>query len=231
MKRFVEGLDRGQGTLFPEVLDDFVEGNNPVRVIEAFVGALDLGELGFGGVAPQATGRPSYHPSVLLKLYIYGHLNRVQSSRRLERDPAPLLDQRLPELRHQGSLHDGQGAPDHALGARTRPRGRPEAARREPPGHAPAPRDGRASIRHHQGADGGGIGAPRRQFARLTDQIATHNGNIRLTRTPCANQIDQTAKPTPQHRQNPKPRNHNQSAARSHTAKTRCGPCQPLYHR
>ncbi len=86
MKRFVEGLDRGQGTLFPEVLDDFVEGNNPVRVIEAFVEALDLGELGFEGVAPKATGRPSYHPSVLLKLYIYGYLNRVQSSRRLERE-------------------------------------------------------------------------------------------------------------------------------------------------
>ncbi len=86
MKRFVEGLDRGQGTLFPEVLDDFVEGNNPVRVIEAFVEALELGELGFGGVAPKATGRPSYHPSVLLKLYIYGYLNRVQSSRRLERE-------------------------------------------------------------------------------------------------------------------------------------------------
>jgi transposase len=86
MKRFVEGLDRGQGTLFPEVLDDFVEGNNPVRVIEAFVEALDLGGLGFGGVAAKATGRPSYHPSVLLKLYIYGYLNRVQSSRRLERE-------------------------------------------------------------------------------------------------------------------------------------------------
>jgi len=86
MKRFVEGLDRGQGTFFPEVLDDFVEGNNPVRVIEAFVEALELGELGFGGVDPKATGRPSYHPSVLLKLYIYGYLNRVQSSRRLERE-------------------------------------------------------------------------------------------------------------------------------------------------
>jgi transposase len=86
MKRFVEGLDRGQGTLFPETLDDFVEEDNPVRVIEAFVEALDLGGLEFGGVDPKATGRPSYHPSVLLKLYIYGYLNRVQSSRRLERE-------------------------------------------------------------------------------------------------------------------------------------------------
>ncbi len=86
MKRFVEGLDRGQSTFFPETLDDFVEEENPVRVVEAFVEALDLGELGFCGVDPKATGRPSYHPSVLLKLYIYGYLNRVQSSRRLERE-------------------------------------------------------------------------------------------------------------------------------------------------
>ncbi len=86
MKRFVEGLDRVQSTLFPETLDDFVEEDNPVRVIEAFVEALDLGELGFGGVDPKATGRPSYHPSVLLKLYVYGYLNSVQSSRRLERE-------------------------------------------------------------------------------------------------------------------------------------------------
>jgi len=88
MKRFVEGLDRGQSTFFPETLEDFVEDDNPVRVIEAFVEALDLGELGFGGVDPKATGRPAYHPSVLLKLYIYGYLNRVQSSRRLEREAA-----------------------------------------------------------------------------------------------------------------------------------------------
>ena len=88
MKRFVEGLGRGQSTFFPETLEDFVEDDNPVRVIEAFVEALDLGELGFGGVDPKATGRPAYHPSVLLKLYIYGYLNRVQSSRRLEREAA-----------------------------------------------------------------------------------------------------------------------------------------------
>ena len=86
MKRFVEGLDRGQSTLFPECLEDWIIEDNPVRVIEAFVDALDLGCLGFSGVAPEATGRPSYHPSVLLKLYIYGYLNRVQSSRRLERE-------------------------------------------------------------------------------------------------------------------------------------------------
>jgi transposase len=86
MKRFVEGLDRIQSTLFPETLEDFVADDNPVGVIEAFVETLDLGEVGFGGVDPKATGRPAYHPSVLLKLYIYGYLNRVQSSRRLERE-------------------------------------------------------------------------------------------------------------------------------------------------
>src|SRR5512134_3841232 len=85
MRRFVEGVDRGQGTLFPESLEDWVGENNPVRVIDVFVDELDLAEFGFSGVAPEATGRPSYHPSVLLKLYIYGYLNRVQSSRRLER--------------------------------------------------------------------------------------------------------------------------------------------------
>src|SRR2546427_6254175 len=86
MKRFVEGADRGQSTLFPESLEDWIGEDNPVRVIDVFVEELDLAELGFNGVDPEATGRPSYHPSVLLKLYIYGYLNRVQSSRRLERE-------------------------------------------------------------------------------------------------------------------------------------------------
>src|ERR1700719_219411 len=86
MKRFVEGTDRGQSTLFPECLEDWIHEDNPVRVIEVFVDELDLGELGFGGVDPEATGRPSYPPSMLVKLYIYGYLNRVQSSRRLEHE-------------------------------------------------------------------------------------------------------------------------------------------------
>ena len=86
MKRFVEGTDREQSTLFPECLEDWIREDNPVRVIDVFVDELDLGALGFDGVAPEATGRPSYHPSVLLKLYIYGYLNRVQSSRRLEHE-------------------------------------------------------------------------------------------------------------------------------------------------
>ena len=86
MKRFIEGADRGQSTLFPEYLEDWIDEDNPVRVIDVFVEELELSELGFSGVEPEVTGRPSYHPSVLLKLYIYGYLNRVQSSRRLERE-------------------------------------------------------------------------------------------------------------------------------------------------
>ena len=86
MKRFIEGVDRSQSTLFPECLEDYMAEDNPVRVIDVFVEELDLGDLGFGRVEPQATGRPGYQPSVFLKLYIYGYLNRVQSSRRLERE-------------------------------------------------------------------------------------------------------------------------------------------------
>src|SRR5207249_269603 len=81
MKRFIEGTDRGQSTLFPEYLEDWIDENNSVRVIDVFVDELDLAQLGFYRVAPEVTGRPAYHPSVLLKLYIYG-----QSSRRLERE-------------------------------------------------------------------------------------------------------------------------------------------------
>ena len=88
MKRFVEGVDRDQATLFPECLEDWINEDNPVRVIDVFVDTLDLAELGFDGVDPKETGRPSYHPSVLLKLYVYGYLNAVQSSRRLEREAA-----------------------------------------------------------------------------------------------------------------------------------------------
>ena len=86
MKRFVEGLDRGQSTLFPASLDDYVTEENPVRAVDVFVDSLDLEKLGFGGVQPLDTGRPSYHPSTMLKLYVYGYLNRIPSSRRLERE-------------------------------------------------------------------------------------------------------------------------------------------------
>jgi transposase len=86
MKRFIEGENRTQATLLPECLDDYIAEDNPVRAVDAFVDELDLKELGFAGADPAATGRPSYHPTVLLKIYIYGYLNRIASSRRLERE-------------------------------------------------------------------------------------------------------------------------------------------------
>jgi transposase len=99
MKRFVEGTDRGQATLFPECLEDWIDEDNPVRVIDAFVDKLDLPRVGFDGVVPEATGRPSYHPATLLKLYIYGYLNRVQSSRRLEPEAGRNVKTRYNALR------------------------------------------------------------------------------------------------------------------------------------
>ena len=86
MKRFMEGEGRNQATLLPEYLDDYVSEDNPVRAVDAFVAELDLKALGFEGAEPAITGRPAYHPAVLLKIYIYGYLNRVPSSRRLERE-------------------------------------------------------------------------------------------------------------------------------------------------
>ena len=86
MKRFIQGENRKQSTLLPEMLDDYVTQENPVRVVDVFIDNLDLESLGFEGVKPAVTGRPSYHPGVMLKLYVYGYLNRVQSSRRLERE-------------------------------------------------------------------------------------------------------------------------------------------------
>ena len=86
MKRFVDGIDRSQGLLLPDRLEDYVHEDNPVRVVDAFVEALDLSELGFDAANRAAGGRPAYHPAALLKIYIYGYLNRIQSSRRLERE-------------------------------------------------------------------------------------------------------------------------------------------------
>src|SRR5438270_9429262 len=86
MHRFIDGEDRMQLALLPPSLEDYVDEENPVRVIEVFIAELDLAALGFSGVTPAATGRPAYHPSTLLKIYLYGYLNRLQSSRRLERE-------------------------------------------------------------------------------------------------------------------------------------------------
>ena len=86
MSRFIEGQDRNQVTLLPECLDDFIADDNPVRVVDAFIDELDMVALGFEGAIPATTGRPSYHPAVMLKVYLYGYLNRIQSSRRLDRE-------------------------------------------------------------------------------------------------------------------------------------------------
>ena len=86
MKRYVEGENRSQSTLFPESLEDYIAEDNPVRVVDVFVDELDLKGMGFEGAEPEATGRPAYHPGTLLKIYIYGYLDRLQSSRRLERE-------------------------------------------------------------------------------------------------------------------------------------------------
>lgn len=85
MKRFIQGDNRNQSLLFPEILDDYISEDNPVRVIDVFVEELDLAGMGFE-LIPTKTGRPSYHPAIMLKLYIYGYLNRIQSSRRLEKE-------------------------------------------------------------------------------------------------------------------------------------------------
>ena len=92
MQGFVQGADRQQTTLLPECLDDWVDEGNSIRAVDVFVDALELRDLGFDGVDPAATGRPAYHPSPMLKLYIYGYLNRVQSSRRLEREAGRNLE-------------------------------------------------------------------------------------------------------------------------------------------
>jgi transposase len=88
MKRFVEGEERRQGVLLPEFLDDYIAEDNPVRAIDVFVDELDLRGLGFAGVVPETTGRPAYHPATMLKIYVYGYINQIQSSRRLERETA-----------------------------------------------------------------------------------------------------------------------------------------------
>lgn len=131
MARFVQGADRGQSTLLPECLDDWVADDNPVRVIDAFVAALDLAELGFGGVEPAGTGRPSYHPAALLGLYIYGYLNCVHSSRRLEREAGRnvevmwLLARLAPDHKTIADFRKDNG-PRHQKGLRALRRGVPQ---------------------------------------------------------------------------------------------------------
>lgn len=111
MKRFIEGEDRSQSMLFPEHLDDYIAEDNPVRVIDVFIDELDLRALGFDGTQPEVTGRPAYHPASLLKIYIYGYLNRIQSSRRLERETHTASDRRAPP-RHDQSMDGSDALPD-----------------------------------------------------------------------------------------------------------------------
>ena len=115
--RYVEGLDRRQSFLLPESIQDYVGEDNPVRVIDVFVDRIDLSELGFGRAVPADTGRPGYHPATLLKLYLYGYLNRIPSSRRLERRPcensvphqrAAALIRVRPAGRNNDSSHDSE---------------------------------------------------------------------------------------------------------------------------
>ena len=118
MHRFIEGEDRMQQTLLPNSLEDYVSEENPVRVIEVFIEELDLAALGFSGMTPAATGRPAYHPSALLKIYLYGYLNRAQSSRRLERETQRnielmwLTGRLMPDFKTIADFRKGQRASD-----------------------------------------------------------------------------------------------------------------------
>ena len=98
MKRFLVGADRGQSTLLPECLDEWIDESNPVRAVDAFVDALDLGKLGFEGVVPEVTGRPSYHPSALLKLYCL-MCRRLLNPQYLAFPPPFAMDSRRPRVR------------------------------------------------------------------------------------------------------------------------------------
>ena len=111
MKRFIEGEDRQQVTLLPECLDDFIGEDNPVRVVDAFVEELDLQAWASKGVSRRQTGRPSYHPAVLLKIYIYGYLNRIQSSRRLERESQRNVELMWLDRAAGAGLQDHRGLP------------------------------------------------------------------------------------------------------------------------
>jgi transposase len=116
MSRFIKGQHRQQATLFPERIEDYITEENPVRFIDAFVNKLNLFELGFASVEPKATGRPAYHPSTMLKLYIYGYLNKVQSSRRLEREANRnlelmwLLDRLAPDFKTIADFRKDNGS-------------------------------------------------------------------------------------------------------------------------
>ncbi len=126
MKRFIEGEERSQVTLLPECLDDYIADDNPVRVVDVFVDELKLHQLGFDGVKPAATGRPSYHPAVLLKIYIYGYFKQVRSSRCLEREAQRnvelmwLTDRLTPAASDQEPWHRDADRGDESVGRNAR---------------------------------------------------------------------------------------------------------------
>lgn len=91
MSRFIEGQSRTQSTMFPEVLDDYIHEDNPIRDIDMFINSLELSKLGFARCQPAKTGIPRYSPATMLKIYLYGYLNRIHSNRRLEKDIEQLL--------------------------------------------------------------------------------------------------------------------------------------------
>jgi transposase len=115
MHRVIDGEDRLQQALLPHSLEDYVGEENPVRVIEVFIDELDLAALGFAGMTPAATGRPAYHPSTLLKIYLYGYLNRVQSSRRLEREAQRNIGRLAPDFKTIADFRRDNGAAIRAV--------------------------------------------------------------------------------------------------------------------
>ena len=137
MKRFIEGRDRDQATLFPQRLDEAIAADNPVRVVDAFIDALDLEDLGFD-VIPEATGRPGYHPSAMLKIFLYGYLNQVQSSRRLERECQRNLEliwltgSLTPDFKTIADFRSGNGPAIRSVSPVRRALPQPAPARRSP---------------------------------------------------------------------------------------------------
>ncbi len=107
MKRFIEGENRFQSTLFPESLEDYIADDNPVRVIDAFVDSRNLKQLGFDRAEPSDTGRPGYEPAVMLKIYVYGYMNRLTTTRVLEQETHRNVD--LADRTADAELQDDWG--------------------------------------------------------------------------------------------------------------------------
>ena len=162
MKRFVEGEDRRQATLLPDSLEDYVTEDNPVRVIDVFIDELDLEALGLSGVAPEVTGLPAYHPATLLKIYLYGYLNRIQSSRRLERETQRSIELMVADRPTDAGLQDDRRLPPRQRAGD--PRGL-RAVRRAVPSVQPFHADYRCDRREQ--VQGGQSGGRKRQRSEI----------------------------------------------------------------